>query len=266
MYEALVVEATQQLGGLIGRVVVDYDDIELEVGLLRKGAVDSVADGLLTIVDGDDDGGLEFELLFVEVGTTVVGGVDLGTNLLQMGRGSQFHLYLHLAIGGVDVVELFDARGTGVEFFLSIEALVDVENLSVATQEEAQGIEARMVVIGLASLHGKGMEQGGLNEPERSEIEVVADATHLIVDDGMVLALAFQDVVMVGIDHGCIGVGGHTEDALEGALTQQQLTGFGLQQGIVGIGILSNAHHRVAAGEAVDEYLMTVGETLGVFG
>ena len=96
-----------------------------------------------------------------------------------------------------------------------------MEHLAVATQEEAQGIEACMVIISLASLHGKGVEQGGLDEPERSEIEVVANATHLIVDDGMVLALAFKDVVMVGIDHGCIGVGGHTEDALEGALTQQ---------------------------------------------
>ena len=109
VYEALIMKALQQFGGLIGRVVIHHDDIELKAGFLREGAVDSVADGLLTIVDGDDDGGLVFELLLVEVGTTVVGGVDLGSYLLQMGCGSLFHLYLYLAIGGIHVVELLDA-------------------------------------------------------------------------------------------------------------------------------------------------------------
>ena len=183
-----------------------------------------------------------------------------------MGRGGLFHLYLYLAVGGIHVVELLHTRGACIQLFLSVELLVDVEDLSVAAQEEAEGIEARMMIIGLTCLHGKGVEQGRLDEPKRSEIEVIANTTNLIVDDGMVLALAFGDVVMVGIDHGSIGIGGHTEGALQGAFTEQQLSGFGLQQGIVGIGILCNAHDGIAAGKTVDEYLLTVGESFGVFG
>ena len=54
MDESLIVEATQQFCGLIRRVVVDHDDIELEAGFLGKDAVDGIADGLLAIEDGDD--------------------------------------------------------------------------------------------------------------------------------------------------------------------------------------------------------------------
>ena len=54
MDESLIVEATQQFRGLIRRVVVDHDDIELEAGFLGKDAVDGIADGLLAIEDGDD--------------------------------------------------------------------------------------------------------------------------------------------------------------------------------------------------------------------
>ena len=51
--EALVVEALQELGGLVGRVVIDHDDIELKTGLLLEGALYGVADGLFAIIDRD---------------------------------------------------------------------------------------------------------------------------------------------------------------------------------------------------------------------
>ena len=90
-------------------MVIHHDDVELETGLLLKGTVHGVADGLLTVIDGDNDGGLDIELLFVEVRTTVVGGINLGTDLREMSRGGMFHLYLYLTVTGIDVVELFHA-------------------------------------------------------------------------------------------------------------------------------------------------------------
>ena len=214
MHEPLVVDGLQQLRRPVSRVVVDHDDIVFEVGLLREGRVDGVADGLLAVVDGDDDGCLYVELLFVEVRTTVVRGVYLGADLRQMGRGSLLHLNLHLTVAWVHVVELLHARGTGVEFFFRIEFLVDMEQFAAAAQEEAQGIEACMAVVALAGLHGKRMEQCCLDEQQRSEVEVIADAAQLVVDDGVGHTLAVDEVEVVGIDHRCIAVGGHSENPL----------------------------------------------------
>ena len=55
MDKSLIVESIQQFCRLVGGVVIYHDHIELEVGLLLECTVDSVADGLLTIIDGDDD-------------------------------------------------------------------------------------------------------------------------------------------------------------------------------------------------------------------
>ena len=159
MHQSFVVDTAQQFRGLVRRVVIDDDHVEPEVGLLLEGTVHGVADGLLTVIDGDDDGRLHIELLFVEVRTAVVGGVDLRPDLLQMGGGRMFHLDLYLAIAGIHVVELLHARGPGVCLFLRIEFLLDVEDPALAAEEEAQGIESRILVVALSRLHGEGVEQ-----------------------------------------------------------------------------------------------------------
>ena len=82
MHEALIVKSLQEFGGLIRRVVIDYDDIELKTRLLCEGALNGVADGLFAIEDGNHHRGLELELLFVEIRTTIERRVYLGANLL----------------------------------------------------------------------------------------------------------------------------------------------------------------------------------------
>ena len=89
-----------------------------------------------------------------------------------------------------------------------------MEDTALAAEEEAEGVETRILVVVLARLHGEGVEQRGLDEQQRAEVEVVADTAYLIVDDGVILALALHDVVMVGIDHGGIGVGGDAQHAV----------------------------------------------------
>ena len=117
MDQALIVETTQEFGSLIGRVVIDHNHIKLEVGLLVQGTVHSIADGLFAIIHGDDDGSFHLELLLVEVWLLIERGLYLGTYLSEMGRSHLFHLYLYLAIGGVDIVELFHTRGSRIGFF-----------------------------------------------------------------------------------------------------------------------------------------------------
>ena len=72
MDEPFVVVGLEQFGGLVRRVVVDHDDVELEAGLLAERGVNGVADGLLTVVDGYDHRCFHVELLFVEVWAAVV--------------------------------------------------------------------------------------------------------------------------------------------------------------------------------------------------
>ena len=263
--EPLVVDGIKQLGGLVRGVVVHHDDIIFEVCLLREGRVDGIADGLLAVVDGDDDRCLDVELLFVEVRPTVVRGIDLCADLRQVGGGGMFHLYLHLAVAGVHVVELLHARGTGVGLLFRVELLVDMEQLSVATQEEAQGIETGVLIVGLACLHGKGVEQRGLHQQQRTEVEVVADAARLVVDDGVGRALAVDQVVAVGIHHRRVAVGGHAEDTLQGVLTQLHSHRLRLQQHVVGLRVLGNGHQGVAAREVVDGQLLTAFQRLDAF-
>ena len=98
-----------------------------------------------------------------------------------------------------------------------------MEQLSVAAQKEAQGIETCVTIVCFASLHRKGMHQGGLHQQQRSEIEIVADAARLIIDDGVGGALAVDEVVVVCIDHRGVRVGCHAEDAFQGSLAQFQL-------------------------------------------
>ena len=74
-----------------------------------------------------------------------------------MGGSGLFHLNLYLTVTWVHVVELLYARGTGVGFFLRVEFLVDVEDASVTTQVEAQGIESRMLIRVLLGLCGKSL-------------------------------------------------------------------------------------------------------------
>ena len=125
-------ETAQQFGGLVGRVVIHDNHVELEVGLLREGAVHGIADGLLTVVHGDHYRCLYLKLLFVEVGSAVVRWVDFCTDAGQMGGRCMLHLDLHLPVAWVHIVKLLDARGARVGLFFRIKFLVDVEHAAVA--------------------------------------------------------------------------------------------------------------------------------------
>ena len=135
-----------------------------------------------------------------------------------------------------------------------------MEDLPLTAQKESEGIETSVLIIALASLCRKLVEQGGLDESEASEVEIVANAAQMVVDDWVVLAHTIDHVVMVGIDHRSIRVGSHTKHALEGTLSHLQLSRLGLQQHIICFGILGNTHQRVTAREVAHDDLMAVGE------
>ena len=265
MDQSLVVESLQQLRRTIRRVVVHHDDIKLEVRFLGEGTVHSVADGLLTVKDGNHHRRLHVELLFVEVRTAIERGIDLGTDLSQMGCSCLFHLYLHLTVAWVHIVELLHTRGTCVCLLLCVELLVDVEDASVTTQEEAQGIESCMLIGMLFGLGGKSLEQRGLDKDQRAEVEVIADTAQLIVDHGVGLPLALDDVEVVGIHHRRIRIKRHAHDPVEGPHAKHQLGGFGLQQHVVGFRLFRHACQRLTACQIACRHLLTVLEVVSLF-
>ena len=78
----------------------------------------------------------------------------------------------------------------------------------------------------------------------------------------MWLALSVDHVVVVGIDHRRVRVGGNTQHAVKGTKSQFQLCDFRLQQDIVGLRVLSNTHDGIAAVQVADLYLVAVFQLL----
>ena len=211
MYQTVIMKAVKQFCSLVCRMIIHHDDIKLKARLLSKGTLYGIHDGLLTVIHGDDHRCLDLKLLFVEVRTAIESGVYLRPYRSEMSRRRMFHLYLNLTVTGIDIVELFHSRGSEVGLFLGIQTLVDVEYLSLATQEQAKGIESGILIVVFSCLHRKGMQQRCLHQPETSEIKVVADASWEIVDYGVSCT--------VGIYHCGIGITCHTEHSHQGPLT-----------------------------------------------
>ena len=114
-------------------MIIHHNDIELEISLLSQCTVHGIQDSLLAVVDGNHHRSLDIKILFVEIWTAIERGIDLGTNLSQMGRSCMLHLYLHLTVTGVHIVELLHTRGPQVGFRFSIQTLVDMEQLTLTT-------------------------------------------------------------------------------------------------------------------------------------
>ena len=126
-----------------------------------------------------------------------------------------------------------------------------MEEQPFTTQKQTQGIKSGILIIVLASLHRKGVQQRGLKQPQATEIEIVADAAREIVDHWMFLSngpaidLFFRDVIR--IHHRSIRVAGHTKHSVERSLSQCHLHRLRQQKYIVGFGILCHLHQRIAA-------------------
>ena len=137
-----------------------------------------------------------------------------------------------------------------------------MEQLPLAAQEQAQGVESSILVVVLTGLHRKSMEQRSLHQQHRAEVEVVANAALEVVDGGVSLQFAVFQRVVVGIDHRGIRVAGHAEHTVERTLSQRESRLLGDQQGVVSLGVLSDAHQRVAAREARHLNLSAIADAL----
>ena len=157
-------QALKYLGGSVSRMVVHHDDVIGKSCLLGKCALDGVANGLLTIVDGYDDRCFEGKILLSKVDVQISRRIDKGIQRVQMGCAGTFHLYLNFAIAGVHVVKLAFTALAQVQLPEGVEVFVQVEDGIATRKVEPQGIPPCKVVVlarrGLSFTFAKpGLEQ-----------------------------------------------------------------------------------------------------------
>ena len=267
VYQRLVLlgQFAEDIRRAVGRMVIHHDDVIFERCLLRQRTLHRITDGLGAVVDGDDHRGLHVELLFVEVYLAILRGVYQRLHLAQMGRTGLFHLYLHVAVGGIHIVKLLHTRSSQVGLLLGIQVFVQVQDTSLATQEEAQVVESGILIVALTIAGGIFVQQRGAQQPQAAEVEVVAQRTFLIVYHGMQLALALLHRIAVAIHHRSTFVGGHEHQSLQGRTAQRQRLCLHAEQHVVGYGEFGHFHHEVATGQIVRHDETTVLRCLCLF-
>ena len=193
----------------VGAVVVDDDDVKLECRPLSERGDNGIADGFLTVVNGNYHRCLYIEMLFAEVGVTVLRRIYNSPDGIEMSCGHLLHLHLHVAVAGVDIVELLFSASTGVEFLLGVEIFVEVHQRTSPAEPQPQFIVSGEGPVGIVVAACIVAQCIAVDEDERSEVEIVADASLLVVDNGMSHALSVLHRVVVAVDEHSLGLTGH---------------------------------------------------------
>ena len=244
----------EDIGGAVGGMVIDHDDIVGKRGLLLQSTLHCIGNSLGTIVDRNDDGRLDIEGLLVIIDSQQVVGVHQGTNSLQMTGCHLLHLNLNITIGGVHIVELLLAGGTHIALHLGIEQFIQVQQFSLATQIQAQVVESTIYIMRVDRLMGPLAQPFTTHQPQSAEVEIIANRSQLIIDDRMSilhpLATVLFSLISVCIDHGSATVGSHLHQAFQGALTQFQRRVLDNQCHISGLCLVGYLTERIAGANA----------------
>ena len=266
MDEARVtVELVDGFGGAVGGVVVDDDEVELEVGLLREHRADGVADGADAVAHGDDDGRFVLEVAAVELDVFEL-RLQVAAHFFQVFGAGCFHLQLAVAVLRIHVVEDFLAAAAGVVLHFGVEVFVDVYQLAALRQLQAQVVEPGEAAVGLHT-GGSFLQGVGAEQEHGAEVEVVAQRALLVVDDGGDGLLAVLQLVMVGVGHGGAAVFQDAHHALQGEHAQAEDGVLGVEQGVGGFGLCGDGFQALAAeGIGGGEEAAACGQGGGRFG
>ena len=138
-----------------------------------------------------------------------------------MRRTSLFHLYLHIAVGRIHIVELLHARSPEVGLLFCVQIFIQMKQHTLAAQEQAQVIESGILIVAFTVRCSILVKQRCAQQQQRAEIEVITKRTILIVDDRMRYALPLLHRVTVTVDHGSLHVIGHEEHAVQSRRSNQ---------------------------------------------
>ncbi len=222
-------------------MVVDHYHVEVKICLLRKSAVDSVADSAHAVTHRNDYRCLHGEFALAEV-YRLEFRFEIAAHSLEVFGAGLFHFNLYAAVLGVDIVEDFFARPAVVDSDVAIEILVDVYYWSHAAYVQTKIVEAGGLVVGLQFSGGEAQHRR-VEQYHGAEVEIVAQRAILIVDCGGVCALAVGFGHIVGIEHACAGVGRYAQHALKGQIAEVEPVGLVVQQSVVGSGGACDSAH-----------------------
>ena len=154
-------------------------------------------------------------------------------------RAGGFHLYLHLAVARIHVVELLLPGSARIVLHFIIKVLPHAHEGAYTRKAQAQIIEPSISVGRFRHPHGSLLEGGDADHQHRAEIEVVPERAALVINHGGFSKLAAYQLEMVRIDHRGGGVPGHLLHPLQAVVHPAEFSLFGDEQGVIAPGALS---------------------------
>ena len=178
-------------------------------------------------------------------------GCEITAYLLQVLGYGLLHLNLASTVAWIHIVKHLLAALACVKLNVAVQELIDMLKCCKLAQLQAQVVESGVLIVGF---HHRCclLECLCTEEEYRSEVEVVAKATHLVVDYRCLGAVGLVAVVVVGIEHTCLSVLGNLHKTVECKHTKFQAVIFSVKKHIVGIGMLGYLLDCLARIQAVD--------------
>ena len=200
-------------------MIVDDDDVEWKFGLLFKCAVYRIANGFHAIADRDDHAAFNRECGIV-VDRARGRRRQPGLDALEVGRRDLFHFNLIAAVSRIDVTEMRFFIGELDSGRGEIGGLAEVDDGASLAQPQPEVVPAAEVGGNflLFDRISESADRGAADEDSVAEVEIVADAAKLIIDEWMRSdrAVGFQ-IEIVGIEDGGLGIVGRLSESLQRA-------------------------------------------------
>src|SRR5262245_36595610 len=199
-------------------MVVDDNDVEREVCLLRERAARRVGYCFDAVAHRDDDTGFDREI-FARFGRFGEARLQPRADALQMLRGDFLHFYLVVALSRVDVIENLLAARPQIGRDARVERFGNAKDPRLDRKLEPQVVQpapanvwrdSAVIAQGLHDLFAR-------EQNHRAEIEVVADGAELIIDQRMIRDLDAALLAEIGVDEGRARVARHLNESLRRA-------------------------------------------------
>ena len=210
-------EAFDDIHGSVGGIIIHHYHIVFEIRFLVQGAADRIAYGADPVLAWDYHRSLVPELPFRKV-DILEHRLKISPDGLQMGRTGLFHLYLHLAVAGIHIVEYLIAGVAVIPLQFIIEELVYMEELAEPRNSQAKVVEAGELIVGIHPCD-RFLEHGTAVHLHSPEIEIIAQRPLLIIYHRRRLS----PVETVGVNHGCRGIVGYLHHTLHPELHETQV-------------------------------------------
>ena len=200
-------------------MVVNHDDIEGEGTCLFQHGANSILNGSYPIAHRDNHTGLYLESLLRE-GDRLKNRSQIGTDTLQMSGASGLHLHLYRTIAGIHIVKLFLARFAQVVLYLRIKELAHMRQGPQARDTQSQIVKCRKAILLRHLLYRLPQEIRTIKQ-QRAEIEIIPQATLLVVNDRMRRTLSRLQRIIIGIQHTGLRIVGQRDETFQSEQAQR---------------------------------------------